>query len=258
MRVIRGRLLPSLALVAVACALVAGCGGGDESEANLPAPKGSPEQFAEQLAELLVKARAPQDCAPLRKIESRSFFQFQCPTSKQVRRSMAEFEVLEADNYGAGAVVDYKSGRAGDGASMVLFLSSNRLWSLTRFGIIAKESVGSDDSDNRAGFRKAVDGYLGAVRRRKCKDYMEYALTSSDQSTCRVQFPVTKPLGDALKANPKTEPEYLGGNGTFGFFGVETRKPKPAYRTISVIKTAPGSLQPYLVMDAVSTAKVIE
>lgn len=249
------RLSAILAALALAGVLVAGCGGDDgdgqsPAAAQTPAER-SPESFARQVGRLLAETKGKKDCGALEAINKRSIYEFTCPPVAEVRKSMARFEVLDTGAYGTAAVVDYKSGKARDGASMVLMRHPGGQWMVTRFGLLTESSVGSSDEESRPGFDKVVRRYLRAVEARDCKAYADFAVTSSaePQTICRLEFPLTQKLATALKESGNPRPRYLGGNDSFGFYGLETDRPKPRYFTISVIKTVPGSLQPFLVLD---------
>lgn len=238
----------------------AGCSGGDDestardaqettrfSEANEP-----PRVFAERLAKLIATTTAKRDCGQLEPINSRSATRYPCPAPKDVRTSMAGFKVVAAKEYGTGAIVDYESGAAKEGAAIVLFVAPDRNWGVGRFGVITKPSVGTGDRGSRAGYDRAVDAYLLAVRKRDCSAFVRVAFTSGakEKSVCATLFPMTRDLAKRLKANPTARPEYEGGNRTYGFYTLETPKPKPQNVTISVVKSGDGKQAPFVVLDA--------
>lgn len=270
MRINDWRRLPLL-ILAVAVFAIAGCGDDSSGESNAPAaetsdsgdattagtatpPKDSPAAFASQLSELVAAAKTKRDCKALNAINRRSVYGFACPSSAEVRESLARFEVVDAARYGTGGVVDYKSGRSPDGATMLTFLAPNGKWATNRFGILTDPTVGTSDEDDRSGYEKAALGYLKAVQERDCDAYNNYALgsTDDDKVVCKEDFPRTQGLARLIEGNPGAKPEYLGGNGTFGFLRLKTASPTPRAFTISVLDTPPGSVNPYVVMDAVA------
>jgi hypothetical protein len=233
----------------------AGCGGDEAStaqeEVRIQAATQPSQEFAGRLANLLRTTKKPAECLELNTIAARSFTRFPCPPPKPMARSMASFEIVDSDEYGTGAVVDYKSGEAKDGAALILFVAPNREWGISRFGMLTEPSVGTSDATSREGFDTAVDDYLAAVRDRDCKAYMEVAVTDSSdaKAVCKSAFAGTEGLADRLEASSDPAPVYEGGNRTFGFYTVETPKPKPRRTTVSVIRTESGGEDVYLVMD---------
>lgn len=238
--------------LAVLCGVVGlaavGCGGGeaDSAESAAPAAKGSPQQAATRVAELLASAKRRGDkaCRELESVTERSIARFGCPPPKSLRRSMASFEVTGVAVHGSGAVVDYRSGEAKDGASILMFVDSSRRWSLSKFGLFYERTVGTSDDDSREAFDTAVDGYLTAVRNGNCRRYADFANTASSnkQAVCDQEFAATAPLARLLRRNRDTTPAYLGGNKRFGFHALELSQPEPRYFTISTITTPAGSI----------------
>jgi len=245
-----------LAVAAIAGTGAAGCGGDDETiaaqeKSRYEAATQPSQEFATRLANLLRTTRKPAECVELNTIATRSFVRFPCPPPKRIARSMAGFEVVKSEEYGTGAVVDYESGEAKDGAALILFVAPNREWGISRFGMLTEPSVGTSDAASREGFDAAVDDYLAAVRDRDCKAYREVAVTDSSdaKAVCKSAFAGTKGLADRLEASSDPAPVYEGGNRTYGFYTVETPKPKPRRTTISVIRNESGGEDAYLVMD---------
>jgi len=236
----------------------AGCGGDEQSDAEresarrVSSASEPPDVFAVRMANLLETASRKKDCPQLDAINARSLIRFPCPVeNKGLRTSMARFKVLDAAEYGTGAVVDYKSGEVAKGASIVLFAAPDRNWGLARFGVVSGRTVGTSDDETRDGFDKAVAGYLAAVEKRDCKAYNQLAVTKADddKAVCKTEFPSTAELAKKLEANPSARPSYEGGNSVFGFYTLETSKPEPANVTISVVKANAKSPQPYVVLD---------
>lgn len=254
------RLLPTLAALAAlaAGAAIAGCGAEDDAEssgsAGSAAAEEPPQAFARRFAREVARVRRKRDCDGIEAVNERSIYDFRCPALPDVRRSMARFEVTDAAAYGTGAVIDYKTLEARDGASMVVLLAPDGRWAISRFGILADASVGTDDGPSRAGFDEAVDRYLAAVRGGDCDAYRKAAVTSAVERRriCSGEFEQTKPLARRLRASGDAQPDYLGGNETFGFYGLTLDRPEPHYFTISVVKAVPGSLRPFLVLNVAS------
>lgn len=238
-----------------ACVVAAGCDGGDDGRTpaatQVSQAKGSPARLAERLGELLAQTTSKKDCKPLERISRRSLESFACPPTSELRRSMASLEVTGAAVYGTGAVVDYRSGAADEGA-MVMFLDPDRKWAVSRFGLLQQPSAGTSDEESRPGFDRAVAGFLRAARQRDCDLFRKHFATFSadPKAVCLREFQQTRELGQALEASGAPAPDYLGGNEAFGFYALRLAKPEPRYLTISVIKTTSGSLRPFLVLNA--------
>lgn len=260
---------PLLTVVAAATALAAatltGCGGDDaESTAkdDRQAPNGKevqrysaagepPKVFIERTAKLLETAAGKKDCAQLVDVNGHSLTRFPCPPPKALSKSMASFEVVGVEEYGTGAVVDYRSGEVADGAAIVMFVAPDREWGISRFGIVTPPSTDTGDEETRDGYAETVDDYLAAVRKRDCDAFAEVVFIpgGDDRKVCDTLFPMTEELGQRLKDYPSAKPKYEGGNASYGFYSIETRHPTVENVTISIVATGDSS-KPYAVLDA--------
>lgn len=235
-------------------------GGDDESTGGAGTPRKilaaneDPAAFALRMATLLETARTEKDCKEIYEINGRSVAPLPCPAPADFRKSMARFEVVGADIYGTGGVVDYKSGRAPDGAALVLYVARNRRWGVGHLGLSTEPSVGTGAGPSRAAYRATVDRYLEAVRKRDCDEFLEVAATATndEEQNCREPFEATKPLADRLRRNPSAKLKYEGGNRAYGFFSLETPKPQPENSTISVIGLSDAGRTTYAVLDIVA------
>lgn len=247
--------------VTVLALMVNGCGGGDDAAGERSdrvrhaAAAESPRTFIERTTKLLATIEHRRDCDGIDAVNERSFTRFECPPPKPLAKSMAEFEVLGAEIHGTGAVVDYESGNIADGAAIVLSVTPDRQWGIARFGVMTEPSVGTSDADSRAGYRRAVDDYLEAVRDRDCAEFRRVAFLPDAiaATACKTAFAATAPLAKSLASNPRAGAVYVGGNKTFGFFNLETTRPEPANRTISVVRSEERSSSRYLVLDVTSS-----
>jgi hypothetical protein len=253
---------PLASLVAVMA--LAGCGGGDtestaKDEPEFAAANESERVFIKRAANLLATTRTKNDCVEVKQVNSRSLTRFPCPSPAKLRRSMADFEIVGAEDYGTGAVIDYKSGKLQDGAAIVLFVAPDRQWGISRFGVITKPSTGTSDEDVRDDYEKTIDTYLTAIEERDCATFKKVSFNDDvdPKDVCKKAFPDTKVIARNLKANPDARPVYQGGNGTYGFFTLETAKPQPANSTISVVATGDKD-QPYVVLNVVPSPTAAE
>lgn len=257
---VRGRVPAALCVGAMALGAAAGCGGDDDSNARESEPeplaaKEPLESFVKRTANLLATTTKKAECLDIDKISVRSITSFGCPAPKELRKSMGRFEVVGAEEHGTGAVVDYKSGAVKDGAAIVLFMARSHNWAISRFGIATKPSTGTSDEESRAGYNKALDEFLTAVRERDCDSYVAVTFNGDEKKdvVCKQAFPTTKPLAARLKRNPNAKPIYQGGNQSYGFFSLETAKPEPENVTISIAKATAKGPRPYVVLDVANS-----
>jgi hypothetical protein len=245
-------------VAAATVAMAAGCGGSDDESTakdeavEVSAASQPADVFMKRMAKLLETTTERKDCVELEAINGRSLTRFECPVSKELRKSMASFEVVGAEEYGTGAVVDYKSGQVKDNGAIVLTVAPDRNWGMNRMGLLTDPSVGTDDAESRAGYEKAVEQYLKAVRERDCDAFAAITFVGDKpkRAVCAENFKGTARLGKRLNSNPDAKLRYEGGNETFGFYSLETSKPAPAQNiTISVAKADEKSDTPYVVLD---------
>lgn len=243
--------------MAATVAMAAGCGGSDDESTakdesvDVSAASQPADVFMKRMAKLLETTTERKDCAELVAINGRSVTRLDCPASKELRRSMGSFEVVGAEEYGTGAVIDYKSGQVEDGGAIVLTVAPDRNWALNRMGLLTDPSVGTDDAESRPGYKEAAESYLKAVRERDCDAYAKIAFVGDKpkRAVCEEDFKGTAKLAKRLSSNPEAELRYEGGNATFGFYSLEATKPTPQNITISVAKASEKSDTPFVVLD---------
>jgi hypothetical protein len=245
------------AVLLCACAAATGgaaCGGDDkDAEGKEEAPSvasESPQAFVTRVAKLLETTRVRRECADIELINDRSVPKFPCPPEKGLSESMASFKVTSAKEYGTGALVEYTSGVSTDGATIMLLATPDRQWGIGRFGI-SSDTTPAEPADIRAGFDKAVTGYLAAIRKRSCKDFIKASLVgdATAKQVCPTLFARTEGIAKRLKRDPSARPAYEGGDGTFAFYTLETAKPKAENTTISLVRSGKGAKMDYLVLD---------
>jgi hypothetical protein len=232
----------------VACLLAVSCGGGDatsSSDGGDVSDEAAARQFVNRTAEILRQARGPAYCKRLEPINERSSSPLACPAPAALRESLGTFEMTGVKVYGTGAVVDYKSGGAPDGASILLSKNNDGEWGITKFGLLYGKTVGSSDKANRPAFDRAVADHMRAIRDRDCKLYHQQRVIqpSNPKKACTPDsgFAKTKTIARGLSESNDPQPRYLGGNRAFGFYGLSLPKPKPRYVTISVIQGTSGA-----------------
>jgi hypothetical protein len=252
-------------LCSVAWLALSGCGGGgDESSTGAKAPGGAtttkavvqpdapPEAVAKLLMRTVAKAKSKDDCAAAYPINLRSTHKFPCPPLAGAP-PVKDFEVVNSAEYGPGAVLDYTSERAPDGAAMVMFRGSDGKWGVSRFGILTEEaSVPSSDAASRQGFAGAAKDYLDAMRAKDCRAYTSVVVANGteDRAPCRQAFDEkTNPVARALVKGQAEKPRYTGGNEFFGFLEVDVHGSETKSVTIVAIKTVAGSARPFMVLS---------
>lgn len=258
LRGVRGRLPAMLCAGLMATAVAGGCGGGDdestakEEPTQVSAAAESAESFIMRMTRLVATTTRKKDCTLLEGINARSATRFTCPAPKELRDSMERFEVVGVEEYGTGAIVDYKSGSVKDGAAIVLTVAPDRNWATGRFGILTKPSTETSDEESREGYAEALDEFLTAVRERDCDAYVDITFNGDDKKdvVCKESFPLTKRMTRLMKKNPDAKPRYEGGNESYGFYSLEFAKPQPASFTISIAKADAKGPRPYVVLDA--------
>lgn len=250
-----GRLTSAACLAAVVLAIGCGDDGGDgekvvSGKREILLASEPPRMFAERLAKLLATTAHKRDCLEIEQLNTRSSVPFGCPAPASLRRSMRRFEIVGADSYGSGAVVDYRSGELRDGAAILLVTARDRQWGVTRIGMLTEPSTGTSDAETRAGYVDAVERLLAAVRDRDCEAFEEVMFVDpGTKDVCGTVFVSTEPLARRLRDDPDAKPRYVGGNGTYGFVELETRKPEPENVTISVLRNPAREQAAYVVLD---------
>jgi hypothetical protein len=246
------RTATACGVAAVLAGALAGCGSKDKSPSpTTPAAQESISAYAQRLQRALTTKGCPGlDTQINLRNESGKFLP--CPSASSgaaARRGLSGFRVTGSAAYGTGAVVDYTAGEAPPpgSASYVLARGPSGRWAILEGYLVGKRTVGT--SPLRAGYENVATKWLAAVRDSDCRAFFRWAVTKSKDATtaCRKELPLYANLRKALQADPGAKPRWLGGNGTLGFFALETSKPRPAYRTLIALKSSPGASEPYLV-----------
>jgi len=255
------RVLLGLVAVAVAATL-ASCGGADSSgdTTSADAPESlairPADEFVRRLATLLKSSVKKPDCDEIALIDSRSNVTIPCPAPVELRQEMGTLRVRGSEEHGPAAVIDYRTNSEWDGATVLAVVAPDRFWTIARFGLPAAGSIGTSDADSRDGFEDTVERYLAAVRERDCEAFLTVTRTDglSGSEACKRLFEPTKRVAKRLRSDPEAQPTYVGGNATFGFFVLETTKPKPEATVISVGLLAEDGGEPtYQVLDLAAT-----
>ena len=128
---------------------------------------------------------------------------------------------------------------------------------MARFGVLTERSVGTSDDGARGASRAVVDRYVAAVRARDCASIGKTAYLSDAirGRVCRGIVASVASLTRRLRADERAEAAYLGGNGTFSFYGVETARPEDENSTVVVMRVAGDR---HVVMDVAPSPTAAE
>lgn len=249
MRLAGSRLLMVLVASALMASWATACGD-EESGANKPSDAFA-EDYVKRVTRVLATSPNKLKCLRMTPFNSAASVPIPCPFPKKARQSLKRFAVTDSAVYGAGAVVDYTSGDAPNGASVVLVRRPTGDWAISRFGLVGGPTVGTDDGPSRVGFDKGLAGYLDSARKGSCKQYDAFVLSAYEgnrKHICKKELRQTRAL---VKTFPKLAKRYVGGNSQFGFYLMTASKPESIRRTVIVVKVDGDSGSPYQVLDSV-------
>jgi len=247
--------------VITTCLALAGCGGdagekksgSAKARAANPASQASkPKQDIDEFAQLLETAITSPDCKGLKtKVNkpTQGGIEIACPAEvAKVGKAYAGYQTRGAESYGSGALIDYESAEAPDGGTWELSLGGDGTWVIDAGKITEERTVGTE-FEKREDFDRVLDRFLGAVSEGDCDSFFKYSETYTEdkREACKEELPLYDALATALKADPDAKPFFIGGNGRYAFYGLETTKPRPVYRTVTVQETSAGAKEPYLV-----------
>jgi hypothetical protein len=226
------------------------CGGSDDSPSS-DTPK--PKEPVSAYAATVQKAMTTPSCVGLNQvnIKGESGFVLPCPATDKnpkAKRAFANFKVTGSAGYGTGGVIDFTDAEAAKGGTYIVAVGASGRWHINYAPILGRKSVGT--KPDRAGFDRPIKPFLDAIRTSNCKAFFDWSLTQSHTAAeaCRKELPGYKNLAAALKAQPDVKPSFLGGNAEAAFYSLRTDKPKPVYRTLTVVKSAPRDPKPYFVL----------
>lgn len=256
-------LLPWPVLLTTLCLALAGCGGDDDEQqtsdsakapAAGPASPAPPEaqQELDEFAQLLETALTTPNCDGLttkvNKLDEGSI-QIVCPADDPtVAKALSGYTTTGTEAYGSGAVIDYTSAEAPKGGTWELSLGSDSTW-VVDAGTITEQETAGTRLEAQGAYERVLDRFLESIREGDCVSFFRYSVTAAQDKAeaCKKELPTYDALATALKADPEAKPFFIDGNARYAFFGLETSKPKPAYRTATVLKTAERANEPYLV-----------
>lgn len=210
--------------LAACTALMTGCGGGGSDKRAGPSgstgavesprirgPK--PAETPEQAVARIAKAAIAGDCDHFRGI-----FRKEEMTKELCSKVLPDIEPVlppEVKAFGSGAVV-----KNADGGTTILTLDHDRRFKQTF-------SFAGGGRDAHLPVEKAVDamGFVtSAMRRDNCDDIVRISLTFrqiTGDKFCAT--PGVRRLSKAFQRDLDAEPELLGGDGTYAFYGVRVK-----------------------------------
>jgi hypothetical protein len=162
---------------------------------------------------------------------------FQC----QSFRALAGLEVEKAASYGGGAVADYVTAD-GQALSAVFILDADGLYHLA---FIDLNPSGSSDPAVGTRFEPKFDAAaqvaVNALREKDCRSFQTVAserfLGTAETSAICAYASMNNPLANLSSSSPRAQPQRLGGNSRYAFYGVRAQG---AYVTV-VMARAPDS-----------------
>ena len=241
----------TLGAIAFAAVALAACGGDDGGTAKLDVPKANAP--LSDLADRTQKAMTAtdEDCPGLDQInrEQDAYVRLNCASQgKNVQFELLDFKVRGGAEYGSGGVIDFTNNGSQKGAALVAVINREGHWSYQRSRRLNGPSIGTQP-DRQAMESVLNDHFLPALRDGDCDEFFLSAATdASDRGTaCKQELPAYSELSTELKESGNAKAVWLGGNKWFGFFGLQTDKPKKQYRTIVVQKNGPGERGQYVV-----------
>jgi hypothetical protein len=233
----------------VAAGLAACGGGGEKSATDAPKPAAPLSNFAQRVATALTNPA----CPGLQEINANAQFTLPCPAkdrNPRARAAFRNFKITGIATYGTGGVIDFTDAEAPRGATYVTTLGPGRRWIIVAAPIFNRPTAGTRLS-GEAGYRRALDNFLRAVRRNDCNGFYRWLATPpalSKAQACKEGLASYAPLRDQLKSHPNAKPFKLGGNTEFVYYGLWTGK---QYRTLPVAKTQqPPATVPHLVVTS--------
>jgi hypothetical protein len=237
-----GLHIATIAVVVGAVAIIAvvalskggGGGGGHKAKPKQPvaATQGpQPRETLAQFEERLQAAVASPSCAGYRALN-----RYYPPSCAEVKRRFAGLRFLSAERYGTGAVVDASAPIQPKGVTFSLALGPDRRWKIIN-AYDTKQRTAETRVKDQIPFDEAAGAWLDAVRTRNCDDYVHYAEIEvegnvSSQQICDLDFNDAKIAPSALFKDAAAQPELLGGNAVFQFYGLRLKG--GAYGTIAV------------------------
>jgi hypothetical protein len=254
-RHLRPGLAALLAILAIVCAVAAGCGGDDApAAADSPEPR-TYKAFAEHVAQLLAEADDGDDCQRLRKIDQRSLAELPCPAPEDLRERMGDFEVVDSGLYSSdrAGVVDYRPSEAGGTTSMVLLIGPDGKWTVMNLDISPKRPNANVADDGDSNLRRAMLRYEAAARKRDCEELIRlaYRPAGTPRPSCQERLAATSGLAKVLKGDPGQRPSYNGGNEDFSFYSMTAYHPTATHHTFTMIQTEIDGKKRFLTGDLV-------
>jgi len=182
----------------------------------------------------------------------------------KARKAYKGFKVTGTETLGTGGVVEYtdaevktapqppgvKSTPADARGLVVVAIVPSGKYSATGpvVPVLPATSIGTKAASHADQDRRA-QAFVDSVRARDCVEFFKYAVTpgvrNAQEACTKILDKQYALLAKSLKANPDAKPVYEGGNDRVTVYGLRTGK---EYRTLTVVKGAPGDAEPYLVM----------
>jgi hypothetical protein len=223
----------------VALAALAGCGdssgaseGSDEESGAVPEATETADEFAQRYVDA-VTAATKGDCDPVDEFNEQSTWGIACPVED--KDTFADLEVVDAEEYGTGVLVDLTTKAYPKGYTIVAALNEDGRYyeikdDVAELAGFEFPQVGSAPEDTETREETLAD-YVTAIREEDCDTWFEIAFTptSDKEKECKFEFGPKAVAADELNADPDAQPELLGETDGFAFYGLEAGG---AYRTL--------------------------
>jgi hypothetical protein len=203
----------------LACLLLSACGGGGDSSSSTAtdASEGAPTpaNSVDDVVATIEDAAQSSDCDAYTKV----YFDFGAKCDPDVIGSTV---VKGSDSYGSAGVIDLVDNRNSKVQSCDLAMGPDGELKI-QLCAYTGATVGTT-ADDPAKFDQALNGALDGLRTKNCDEFFKYADTGNTpkQAVCGSHGPFSgdDPVLAALMKDTGVEPESMGGNGTWQFYGI--------------------------------------
>ena len=184
-----------------------------------PGPPKPKETVAQSIFRIQVALRKKGCTARLKQLFHSAYGDVGAPGCKYLRQGFGTFKAPRGAEYGTGAVIDYATGYATPGTTVLALDTDGRFH--VAFADFTYGSIGSAPNPL---FDRNAKLAVEAIRRGDCQAFLGVAYRKfglgggSDASVCKRLGSNTlhRELADA----PKAKPVKLGGNSLFAFYGL--------------------------------------
>jgi hypothetical protein len=244
--------------VALAAALIAGCGsggsGGTQSTSTTrssaqqtskakPERPGAPKprESIQEAAARIKKVASSSDCGTVNQLNPIGRGNLDTETRCKSLQRLATLKPGGQAAYGGGGVVQYQLPNST--LSVLLVLDSDGLFHVTYLDQwTPKPTIGTKFAKQ---FDAVAERAVDALRNKNCGAYYDVSFREFGPGALDKHAVCTHVndavLGEQLRADPKAKPVRMGGNGTFAFYGLDL---PGAFWTLILAKETPSDVAP--------------